>query len=91
MQQGLKREAAFKFSFMLYIPISVATMLLGVKDMMAANLEAVTYLYYFAGMVVAGVVTYFSTLWFRDVVKKGKLIYFVWYCLLAGILVILFV
>lgn len=91
MQQGLKREAAFKYSFMLYIPISFATMFLGVTDLIQSNISLTTWIYYIIGAFVSCIVTYFSTKWFKDVVKKGKLIYFVWYCLIAGTLVILFV
>lgn len=91
MRQGLNRDAAFKFSFMLYIPISCATMLLGVKDLVEASIGIETWIYYLVGAVVSCVVTFFSTKWFRNLVKNGKLMYFVWYCLLAGILVILFV
>jgi len=91
MQQGLKRETAFKYSFMLYIPISFATMFLGVKDLIETNISMTTWIYYIVGAAVSCVVTYFSTKWFKDVVKKGKLIYFVWYCLIVGTLVILFV
>ena len=91
MQQGLKRETAFKYSFMLYIPISLATMVLGMKDLIESNISTTVWMYYVIGAVVSCIVTYFSTKWFKDVVKHGKLIYFVWYCLLAGILVILFV
>ncbi len=91
MQQGLKRDVAFKYSFMLYIPISLATMVLGVKDLVETNMDVTMWIYYIVGAFVSCIVTYFSTKWFKDVVKKGKLIYFVWYCLLAGICVILFV
>ena len=90
MQQGLKRETAFKYSFMLYIPISLATMALGIKDMAESSISSVTVMYYIAGAIVSGIVTYFSTKWFKNIVKEGKLIYFVWYCLLVGTLVILF-
>lgn len=34
MFQGLKRSTAFTFSFILYIPISVATLIIGIKDLM---------------------------------------------------------
>ena len=33
MFQGLKRSVAFTFSFILYIPISVATLAIGIKDL----------------------------------------------------------
>lgn len=85
-----KRETAFKFSFMLYIPISLATLLLGVKDIFESSISSTTLIYYFVGMVAASIVTYFSTILFKDIMKKGKLIWFVIYCLLVGTLVLIF-
>ncbi len=90
MYSGLKRETAFKFSFMLYIPISLATMALGVKDVVETGIETSLLINYIVGAVAACIITYFATKWFKDVMLKGKLIYFVIYCLLAGSLVILF-
>ena len=90
MFRDFKRETAFKFSFMLYIPISLATMLLGVKDMMETSIDTITWVYYFIGMLASGIMTYFATKWFNGIMKKGKLIYFVWYCLIVGTLVIIF-
>ena len=90
MFRNLKRETAFDFSFLLYIPISVATTILGIKDLFTSNLSAATMVYYLVATIIAGVVTYFATKWFKNVVKEGKLIYFVIYCLIAGTLVLLF-
>ena len=90
MFRGLKREVAFDFSFILYIPISIATMILGVKDLLEANLSLIQYLYYGISMVFAFIFTYIGTIWFKNIVKNGKLIYFVIYCILVGSLVILF-
>ncbi len=90
MFSGLKREVAFKFSFMLYIPISFATMILGVKDVAEAGIDASLLMAYILGAVVACIVTFFSTKWFKGIMLKGKLIYFVWYCLIVGSLVLLF-
>lgn len=90
MQQGLKRDVAFKFSFMLYIPISLATMILGLKDFLTSNVDSVLWIYYLGGMIVSGIITYFSAKWFRNLVKEGKLIYFVYYCIIAGLAVLIF-
>lgn len=90
MFRNLKRDAAFKFSFMLYIPISLATMVLGIGDLISLNLTPIYWLYYICGMVAACVVTFFSTKWFNNIMKSGKLIYFVYYCLIAGTLILLF-
>lgn len=87
---GFKRETAFKFSFMLYIPISLATMILGVKDLIASKITADIWITYTISMIVSGIVTYFATKWFNGVMKKGKLIYFVLYCLVVGTLVLCF-
>lgn len=90
MNQKLTRETAFKFSFMLYFPISVATMALEVKDLIETNISSYNLFLYFIAAISALVVTYFSIQWFKEVMKKGKLIYFVIYCLIVGSLVILF-
>ena len=90
MYNNLKREAAFRFSFMLYIPISLATMVLGVKDLMKMDNINSLLVPYTLGMIVSALATYFALGWFRDIMKKGKLIYFVYYCLIVGTLVILF-
>lgn len=87
---NIKKEKAFDYSFMLYIPISVATMMLGVSDLIKEpNLNNLI-LPYTLGMIASMIVTYFSLKLFMDIVKKKKLMYFVFYCLIVGTLVILF-
>lgn len=87
---GLKRDTAFKYSFMLYLPISLATMALGTKDLISSNIDTSLLISYLCSMIVSGVVTYFSTKWFNKIVKNGKLIYFFYYCLIVGICVLIF-
>lgn len=90
MFRDLKRDAAFKFSFMLYIPISLATMVLGVKDLIETNISINLWMCYLVCMIVSGIITYFSTKLFNGIIKTGKLIYFVWYCIIVGSLVVIF-
>lgn len=90
MLRSLKRDVAFDFSFMLYIPISLATMVLGVKDLFEACLTGIQVFYYLVATVMAFIFTYIGTKWFRNIVKNGKLIYFVVYCLVVGSLIIIF-
>ena len=90
MTRDLKRETAFDFSFLLYIPISLATGLLGFKDLLSASIDTITFVLYIIATIIAGIVTYFATKWFKDIVKNGKLIYFVIYCLIVGTIIILF-
>lgn len=90
MARGLKRDAAVNYSFMLYLPISIATMILGVKDLLeTTNLSSLILPYTF-GMIASAILTYFSAKWFINIMKKGKLIYFSIYCLIVGLLVLLF-
>ena len=91
MFQNLKRETAFNFSFILYIPISIATGLLGIKDLMELRISSSTWLVYILSAILAGVFTYISTKWFKEIVKEGKLIYFSIYCLIVGVLVLIFI
>ena len=91
MSRNLERETAFKYSFMLYLPISIATMMLGVLDVLENPISNTLILPYILGMVSAGILTYFSIRWFKDIMQKGKLKYFVYYCLVMGIITILFI
>ena len=90
MFSDLNRETAFKFSFMLYIPITIATMILGVKDVFDVGLDSSMIFNYVLAAVAACIVTFFSAKWFKGIMLKGKLMYFVYYCLIAGTLVIIF-
>ena len=90
MSRDLKRDTAFKFSFMLYLPISMATMVLSVKDLVTSSNADSLFLPYTLGMFVSMVVTYFSIKWFKKVMENGKLAYFAYYCIIMGIITILF-
>ena len=90
MLRGLKRETAFNFSFILYIPISIATSLLGVKDLLEMSISGTTYVYYLIAAILSCIFTYIFTKWFAKMVKEGKLLYFAIYCLIIGLLVMLF-
>lgn len=90
MFQNLKRETAFNFSFILYIPITLATMIIGIKDLLESSLTPIQILLYFISAFFAFIFTYIGTKWFKQLVKDGKLIYFVYYCSIVGILILLF-
>lgn len=90
LSRNLKRESAVNYSFMLYLPISVATLILGIKDLIDTPNISSLLMPYFLGMIASMIITYFSAKWFINIMKKGKLIYFSVYCLVAGLLVFLF-
>ena len=87
MTQGIKRDSAFKYSFMLYIPMSLAAMALEITDL---NINSSLIFHYICSVFVAFIVTLLVTKWFRKIVNNGKLIYFSIYCFIVGLLVILF-
>ena len=90
MSRSLDRKMAVDYSFMLYLPISLASMILGVKDIISSTISSNLMVLYIIGALVSLVVTFFSAKWFINVIKKGKLGYFALYCLIVGILVTLF-
>ncbi|MDI6600655.1 MAG: undecaprenyl-diphosphate phosphatase [Thermoanaerobacteraceae bacterium] len=85
--RGLKREWAFKFSFVLSIPAILGALLLEAKDAIGANLAI-------APMAVGMATSFISGLIFlyvlNSVVKRGKLSYFSIYCLIVGLGAILY-
>lgn len=91
MVRNLNKETAVNYSFMLYLPISIATMLLGIIDLINTPNISNLIIPYLIGMIVSFIVTYITTKWFISIVKKGKLIYFSLYCLIVGLIVILFI
>lgn len=88
--KNLNRTTAVNFSFMLYLPISIATMLLGIGDLISSNNLQTLFIPYFISMIISMIVTYYSSKWFISVVKNGKLGYFSIYCLIIGMITLLF-
>ena len=90
MFSGLKRDTAFKFSFLLYIPMSLAASVLEIKDLLEVNISSTLWIYYILATIMAFIFTLLLTKWFRKIVNEGKLGYFSIYCLIVGLLVVIF-
>lgn len=45
---------------------------------------------YIAAFMATLFMTYFAMKWFMGIMKRGKLIYFTYYCFLVGILLLIF-
>lgn len=87
---GMKQDTALRFSFMLYIPVSLGGMILGISDLIKSpNLStlAVPYLVAFIGALI---MTYFAMRWFMGIMAKGNLKYFAYYCFIVGTLLLIF-
>ena len=87
---NLNRESSLKYTFMLYFPVSIATMLLGVKDVIETGINTSLMLYYFVGMLFALIVTYYTYKLLSDIVKKGNLWKFSIYLFIIGIIVFIY-
>ena len=88
--RNIKKEDAVKFSFMLYLPISIASFILGIKDFTTSNNFNNLYISYILSFIFSFITTYFATKWFINIIKKKKLIYFSIYCFIVGLLVLIF-
>ncbi len=84
----LKREDALKYTFMLYFPVSAGTMLLKVPELV--NTSTSLLFPYLTGMVVAMLITYLTYQWLSNIVKKGKLWKFSFYCLILSFFIFIY-
>ena len=87
---GLDRKSALKYTFMLYFPVSIASMIVGIKDFSTLGIDFMIIIYYLVGMVAAGLCTYFSYNWLSRLVEKGKLWKFAIYLFAVALFTIIF-
>ena len=86
---GFNNKTSLKYSFMLYLPVSLGTMISGFSDFKAQSADISLILYYIVGMIAAGVLTYLSYNWLTKIVEKGKLWRFSIYLFAAAIFTIM--
>lgn len=89
MSRNLDKNTAFNFSFMLYLPISISTMILGIRDILEQDMTSL-FIPYIGGMIIAGIFTYITVGWFKKLIENNGLKYFIYYCLVVGMLAIMF-
>ena len=88
--RGLTQETAMKFSFMLYIPVSLGSIVLGVTDFLDEPNKMDLALPYTLTFIATMIMTYFAFKWFMGIMKSGKLVYFTYYCFIVGTLLLIF-
>ncbi|WAA13486.1 undecaprenyl-diphosphate phosphatase [Fervidibacillus halotolerans] len=79
---GMKRETAFLFSFLLYIPVSLGTAILSFKDFQVNELLIPNTI----AFILSFIFSYISLKWFKGIVERGNLKYFAYYCFALSIL-----
>lgn len=87
---GMKQETALRYSFMLYIPVSLGSVVLGISDFVNEPNKAELALPYAVTFIATVFMTYFAMKWFMGIMKHGKLIYFTYYCFIVGALLLIF-
>lgn len=85
--QGLSKETAFKFSFLLSIPAILGAVFLKVKD---ANFDEVSFATGLLATLISSFVGFFALRFLQKVLKSEKFWLFSVYCFLSGVLVLFF-
>jgi undecaprenyl-diphosphatase len=75
---------------MLYIPVSLGSIVLGVTDFLDEPNKMDLALPYSVAFIATMFMTYFAFKMFMGIMKSGKLHYFTYYCFIVGILLLIF-
>jgi undecaprenyl-diphosphatase len=90
MLVGMKQETALRFSFLLYIPVSLGTGLLEIPDLIQSPEFQTMLIPHIVAFITTFIASYFALKWFMGIMAKGNLKYFSYYCVVVGLLVIFF-
>lgn len=91
LKRGSGINSALNFSFLMYIPISFATLLLSIlkfDSSEVSNLTSFDVIYYIFAFIGAMVATYIAYRLIFNIFRSGKLKYFSYYCFGIGLLAI---
>lgn len=89
MARGIHQETALRYSFLLFIPVSLGGMILSFSDLLNDDRLGELWFPYLLAFLGSLVASYFSLKWFMNIMAKGNLIYFAVYCLVVGPIVLL--
>lgn len=87
---GLSQKNALRFAFLLYIPVSLGTALISVGDIVNDPNMDTLWLAYLIAFIITLIATYFAVKWLQNVMEKGNLIIFTYYCFALGTFSILY-
>ena len=93
IKRGMGIDSALNFSFLLYIPLSIGSLLISIMDIKDEGLGLASneyLLYYFLAFVGAVVATYLAYKLIFNIFKSGKLKYFSYYLFAIGLLSIFY-
>lgn len=87
--QGLSRDFAVKFSFLMSLPAVIGAMILQLKDLPIDILKEAISLPYIIGMLVSALVGYLCIKLLIKLIKNNKFYYFAYYCFGVGVIVVI--
>ena len=90
MLGGLSQKAARDFSFFMFMPVSFGAIILKLKDFLTSSTLGALWLPYLVAFIISGIVTYLALHLLFKLLDKKKLNVFSLYCLVVGILAVLF-
>lgn len=90
MLLGMKQETALRFSFLLYIPVSLGVAIMSIGDIASTDELNSLLIPYILAFIASIIASYFALKWFMNIMAKGNLKYFAFYCFVVGALVVLF-
>jgi undecaprenyl-diphosphatase len=91
LKRGLGIDTALNFSFLMYIPISLASLLFMITDVGSSDFSALSveiliyYLFAFVGAVFATMIAYKLIF---NIFRSGRIRYFSYYCFAVGLLAV---
>lgn len=89
LSRKIESSHALKFSFLMYIPISIGAMILTLKDLDITTFTTEMITGYAIAFIITALATYFALKLLYRIVKTATLHYFSYYCVAAGIFGIL--
>ncbi|MNW25529.1 Undecaprenyl-diphosphatase [compost metagenome] len=90
MGTGMRPATALRYSFFLYIPVSIGAMVLEGRNMLEDPMLGQLLVPYSLAFICSLIASYFALRWFMGIMAKGNLLVFSIYCLLAGLAVLIF-
>lgn len=88
---GINRETALRFSFLLYIPVGIGSIVFSINDIVQDPLIRGLAIPFTIAFIASIIATFFALKWFMNIMKEGKLKYFAGYCFVIGIIILMFV
>lgn len=86
----IDKETAADYAFILFVPAMVGATILNLKDLLGLFSDSSLIGYYLLSFFVTLVITYVAFAFLLKIIRKGKLNYFGYYCLVVGALVFIY-